>query len=59
MRRERTLVKGPDGAGRMLPAVYASFGALQRGVVAFLVELPPSPSDPPASEPTGRAEPPL
>jgi hypothetical protein len=32
----RLWVKLPDGSTRTLPSDFASFGALQRGVVAFL-----------------------
>jgi hypothetical protein len=37
----RLWVKGPEEAGgHTLPANFASFGALQRGVVAFLAGMP-------------------
>jgi hypothetical protein len=37
----RLWVKSSDGSTRTLPGDFASFDALQRGVVAFLAEMPP------------------
>src|SRR5271166_6751891 len=36
----RLWLKSPDGSTRTLPGDFASFGALQRGVVAFLADMP-------------------
>jgi hypothetical protein len=45
----RLWVKSPDGGTRTLPADFASFGALQRGTVAFLAEMPSHTADPTAT----------